>query len=160
MQALYELLSHLGGWNWVIFALLLLALETVVPGVHFLWFGLAAFIVGAIALVLSAAGPEYAGYFVWQVQIILFALVAMVTVFFVRRYSAAGANDATDAPSLNVRAEQYVGRSTTVIVPIQGGRGKVKIGDSLWQAEGVDAPEGARVKITGVNGSVLVVEPE
>ncbi|MBU2582105.1 MAG: NfeD family protein [Alphaproteobacteria bacterium] len=160
MHGIYELLSHLGGWNWVIVAMLLLVLETVVPGVHFLWFGLAAFIVGAIALVVSAGGPEYADAFVWQFQIIAFALISMVTVFFVRRYASADGSEATDAPSLNVRAEQYVGRSTTVMVAIQGGRGKVKIGDSLWQAEGADAPVGARVKVVGVNGSVLVVEPE
>lgn len=160
MQSIFETLSHLGGWNWVIFALLLLALETIIPGVHFLWFGLAAFIVGVTAIVVSAAGPEYAEAFIWQFQIIAFALVSMVTVFFVRRYASADGDDATDAPSLNVRAEQYVGRSTTVQVPIQGGRGKVKIGDSLWQAEGADAAVGTRVKITGVNGSVLIVEPE
>ncbi|MBU1210836.1 MAG: NfeD family protein [Alphaproteobacteria bacterium] len=159
MQTIYELLSHLGGWNWVIVALLLLSLETVVPGVHFLWFGLAAFIVGVTTLVVSAAGPEYAEAFVWQFQIIAFALVSMVTVFFVRRYASAGVGDAADAPSLNVRAQQYIGRSTTVMVAIQGGRGKVKIGDSIWQAEGADAPVGARVKVTGVNGSILIVEP-
>lgn len=159
MQSIFETLSHLGGWNWVIIALLLLSLETVVPGVHFLWFGLAAFIVGVTAILISAAGPEYAEAFVWQFQIIAFALVSMVTVFFVRRYASADGSQATDAPSLNVRAEQYIGRSTTVMVAIQGGRGKVKIGDSIWQAEGADAPVGARVKITGVNGSVLVVEP-
>ena len=74
--------------------------------------------------------------------------------------AAADGEEASDAPSLNVRAEQYVGRSTTVTVPIQGGRGKVKIGDSSWLAEGADAAAGTRVKITGVNGTVLVVEPE
>lgn len=160
MQGIYELLSHLGGWNWVIFALLLLAFETVIPGIHFLWFGLAALIVGVAVLVLSSAGPEYADAFVWQFQIIAFALISMVTVFFVRRYAAAADGEATDAPSLNLRAQQYVGRSTTVMVAIQGGRGKVKIGDSLWQAEGADAPVGTRVKVTGVNGGVLVVEAE
>ena len=160
MESLFELLSNLGGWNWVIFALLLLTLETVVPGVHFLWFGLAAFIIGVVAITFGALGPEYADVFVWQFQVIAFALVAMVTVFFVRRFAAADGEQASDAPSLNVRAEQYIGRSTTVTVPIQGGRGKVKIGDSSWLAEGADAAAGTRVKITGVNGTVLVVEPE
>ncbi|MCH9808855.1 MAG: NfeD family protein [Alphaproteobacteria bacterium] len=160
MQELYGLLSQLGGWNWVIIALLLLSLETVLPGVHFLWFGLAAFIIGIVTISLGAVGPEYAEAFVWQFQLISFALVSMVTVFFVRRYASVNGAASTDAPSLNVRAEQYVGRVTTVAVAIQGGRGKVKIGDSLWQAEGADAPEGTRVRVTGVNGTVLVVSPE
>lgn len=160
MDALFDLLSRLGGWNWVIFALLLLSLETVLPGVHFLWFGLAAFAVGVLVIVLNAVGPEYAAGFVWQFQLIAFALVSMVTVFFVRRFASGNEDEANDAPSLNVRAEQYVGRVTNVVVPIQGGRGKVKIGDSLWQAQGPDAGEGTRVRVTGVNGTVLVVEPE
>ena len=41
---------------------------------------------------------------------------------------------------------------------IQNGRGKVRVGDTLWQAEGMDAPAGARVKVTATNGNVLVVE--
>lgn len=160
MQQLIDFMSGLGGWNWVIFALLLLSLETVIPGVHFLWFGLAAFLIGVLALVVGASGPEYAAAFGWQMQLIAFALVSMVTVFMVRRFASGNDLEAKDAPSLNVRASQYVGRSTVVLEAIEGGRGKVKIGDSLWQAEGPDAPAGAKVKVTGVNGTVLVVEPE
>ena len=160
MQSLFELLGGLGGWTWVIVALVLFLLETVVPGVHFLWFGMAAFAVGAAVLGLSAAGPEYAANFGWQMQLIAFALVSMVTVFFVRRFLSGNDVDALDAPALNERAHQYVGRSTVVVVPIEDGRGKVRIGDTLWQAQGPDAPEGARVKIVGVNGTLLIVEPE
>ena len=39
---------------------LLMALETVVPGVHFLWFGLSAVIVGVLAFALSAPGSRRA----------------------------------------------------------------------------------------------------
>ena len=46
MQSMFPMLSSLGHWNWFILAVLLFILETVVPGVHFLWFGLAAVVVG------------------------------------------------------------------------------------------------------------------
>ena len=49
------------------------------------------------------------------------------------------------------------GRIVTVAQAIQRGRGKVQIGDSVWTAEGPDMPEGARAKVTCVNGTVLVV---
>ena len=49
------------------------------------------------------------------------------------------------------------GRIVTVAQAIQRGRGKVQIGDSVWTAEGPDMPEGARAKVTGVNGTMLVV---
>ena len=145
-----QFLWSLGPWNWIVLAVLLLVLETVVPGVHFVWFGLAAGIVGALAL---AVGPE----FTWQWQMIAYALVAVATVFLVRRTARADANR-SDVPDLNVRAQQYVGRVFRVEEPIVGGRGKVRVGDTLWPAQGPDAPKGASVKVTGTNGTVLVVE--
>jgi membrane protein implicated in regulation of membrane protease activity len=42
---------------------------------------------------------------------------------------------------------------------ISGGRGKVRVGDTVWPAQGSDAAKGARVKITGNSGTVLIVEP-
>jgi membrane protein implicated in regulation of membrane protease activity len=35
----------------------------------------------------------------------------------------------------------------------------VRVGDTLWPASGSDAPKGSRVRITGANGTVFVVEP-
>ena len=145
-----QFLWGLGAWNWIVLAVLLLVLETVIPGVHFLWFGLAAGIVGALAL---AVGPE----FTWQWQLIAYALVAVATVFLVRRRARLDANR-SDVPDLNVRAQQYVGRVFRVEEPIAGGRGKLRVGDTLWPAQGPDAPKGASVKVTGTNGTVLVVE--
>jgi membrane protein implicated in regulation of membrane protease activity len=43
--------------------------------------------------------------------------------------------------------------------PIENGFGKVRVGDSLWRVKGNDAASGARVRVTGVDGVVLVVEP-
>ena len=77
--------------------------------------------------------------------------------FLVRRTARADANR-SDVPDLNVRAQQYVGRVFRVEEPIVGGRGKVRVGDTLWPAQGPDAPKGASVKVTGTNGTVLVVE--
>jgi membrane protein implicated in regulation of membrane protease activity len=53
---LTEFLWSLGAWNWFIVAVALFVLETVVPGVHFIWFGLAAVIVGAWAPSLTSLG--------------------------------------------------------------------------------------------------------
>jgi membrane protein implicated in regulation of membrane protease activity len=42
---------------------------------------------------------------------------------------------------------------------IENGRGRVRVGDTLWSAEGPDAPAGTRVTVTGSKGTVLVVAP-
>ena len=67
-----------GAWNWFIVAVALFVLETIVPGVHFIWFGLAAVIVGLLGLVVDIA---------WEWQLIAFAIISCITVFFVRRYA-------------------------------------------------------------------------
>jgi membrane protein implicated in regulation of membrane protease activity len=145
---LTEFFWSLGAWNWFIVAVVLFVLETIVPGVHLIWFGLAAVIVGVLGLAVDIA---------WEWQLITFAIISCITVFFVRRY--AGPDVAgSDEPDLNVRAVQYVGRVVTVEEAIAGGRGKVRVGDTLWPAQGLDAPQGSRVKITGTSGTVLLVE--
>ena len=148
MQGLFGYFANFGVWNWLILAVLLFVLEFIVPGVHFLWFGLAAVIVGFLAL---ATGMT------WPYQVIAFGVIAVLTVFGVRRYVRPEANQ-SDLPDLNERGQQYIGRSLVVEQAIQNGRGKVRVGDSVWQAEGPDAPAGARVKVTGTKGTVLVVE--
>ena len=42
-MGLSEFFWNLGAWNWFIVAVALFALESVVPGVHFVWFGVAVF---------------------------------------------------------------------------------------------------------------------
>lgn len=147
-MGLSEFIWSLGAWNWFIVAVALFALESVVPGVHFVWFGVAAVIVGALGLTVDIA---------WEWQLITFAIISCITVFFARRYASPDMAT-SDQPELNLRAEQYVGRVVTVEEAIADGRGKVRVGDTVWNAQGSDAPQGARVKITGSNGTCLLVE--
>jgi inner membrane protein len=148
-MSIYNFFANLGPWNWLILAVVLFGLETVVPGVHFLWFALSASVVGMIALASGIALP-------WQ--IVIFAVLAMVSVFLARLMARPDAA-ISDLPDLNSRAAQYVGRVVTVEEPIREGRGKVRIGDTLWQAEGNDAAIGTRVRIKSANGPVFLVEP-
>jgi membrane protein implicated in regulation of membrane protease activity len=59
-----------------------------------------------------------------------------------------------------VRGAQYIGRRVTVEEAIVSGRGKVRVGDTIWPAQGEDAAKGSLVQVVGVNGTVLVVERE
>lgn len=148
MQIL-DVLGNLGPWNWMFLAIVLIALETIIPGVHFAWFAAAALAVGVIALLTGLTLP-------WQ--LVAFACLAVASMVWARRYARTSAT-ISDEPDLNVRASQYVGRVVTVEQPISGGRGKVRVGDTVWQAEGADASAGAQVRIKATNGTVFVVEP-
>jgi hypothetical protein len=147
METVSVLIEQFGPWLWFALAVMLFVLESIVPGVHFVWFGLSALVVGVIGLATSLA---------WEWQLIAFALIAMATVFWVRHTSRVESAK-PDVPDLNVRGAQYIGRVLTIEDPIVNGRGKVRVGDTVWVAEGEDGPRGASVRVTGTDGTVLVV---
>lgn len=149
---LIDFFADLGAWNWVFLGLALCALEALVPGVHFLWFGLSALAIGAIAMVAQAAGIEVS----WPIELVLFALVSFAAVYAVRRL--APPDTKSDIPDLNVRGAQLIGRTAMVENDIVGGRGRVRIGDTLWPAKGPDLPAGSSVRINGAEDTVLIVE--
>jgi membrane protein implicated in regulation of membrane protease activity len=65
----------------------------------------------------------------------------------------------SDQPNLNRRGAQFVGLTVRVEEAIEHGRGKVRVGDTLWTAEGPDAPAGAEVRVTAADGPLLRVGP-
>ena len=52
-----------------------------------------------------------------------------------------------------------VGETALVVQPIESGNGRVRLGDSEWIARGPDTPAGQRVRISGNDGAILLVEP-
>ncbi|MCD0417160.1 MAG: NfeD family protein [Rhodopseudomonas sp.] len=143
------LFAALGAWNWLIFGLVLMALELLAPGVFLFWLGLAALLVGLLALVLEPG---------WQVQILLFALFAAAAVPLWRRMARGAAVEShTTNPFLNRRTDALVGREFTLEKPIEGGVGTVRIDDTVWRVFGPDTPAGNRVRIVAADGVKLTV---
>ena len=63
-----------------------------------------------------------------------------------------------DEPTSGVSADEKFASMDTVVQAIENGRGRVRVGDSEWNARGDDAPLGAHVRVTGAEGAVLLVE--
>jgi len=139
----------LGGWSWLILGGLLLAVEVLARGVFMLWLGLAAMVTGLITLSFSVG---------FQGQMIIFAITSLVSVL-IGRQMFVGKHVQTDQPFLNEKGDQLVGKTFTVSKAIENGRGKVQVGDTVWSVTGPDAQQGARVKVTSVDGNRLTVEP-
>lgn len=138
------------GWLWMIGGVLLLAAELIAPGFFLVWIGAAAIITGAFTLLfdISAAG-----------QLALFALYAAIAVYVSRRWYE-GRPVETEDPMLNDRSARLLGRTVTVVEPVDDCSGRVRLGDSDWSARGGPAQAGERVRITGVEGNCLLVEVE
>lgn len=147
-----RIVMELGAWNWMALGLALLALEIVVPGFFLLWIGIAAIIVGTIALMIGSAG-----FWPWEMQILLFLALSLVSAYIGKRIMANG-NDVSDQPLLNQLGEQLVGRTATLAEPIAEGRGRIRLGDTQWRVTGPDLPTGAKVKVISSNGTELGVE--
>lgn len=135
-------------WGWLVFAALLGMAEVLLPGVFLIWVALAAAVTGLLALAFPISLP---------IQLLIFAALCLVSVWGGRRWYSANPVDSTD-PLLNDRTARLIGDIVTVVEPIDNGRGRVKVGDSIWLCHGPDAPMGARVRIVGADASVLKVE--
>jgi membrane protein implicated in regulation of membrane protease activity len=137
-------------WFWWAFALALFALEALMPGTFMLWLGFAAIGTGLVHLVWP--GMDLTA------QWFAFALLGLVAVgigWYLRRRHPP---TASDQPLLNRRADQLIGRVFALESAIVDGRGRIKVGDAFWTAQGTDLPVGVRVRVTAVDGMLLRVE--
>ncbi len=134
-------------WFWLILAALLATAEMVIPGVFLIWFAAAAAVTGVAALLLPIGTIA---------QGVLFAILSVVAVYAGRRWFATNPIVSAD-PLLNDRGARLIGEIVSVVDPITNGRGRVKVGDSVWNARGADAAVGTQVRVTGSDGSVLLV---
>jgi membrane protein implicated in regulation of membrane protease activity len=135
------------GWLWLIGAALLAILELALPGIFLVWLSAASV---ATALATFALGLDL------SLQLVVFGLFSIASVL-IGRYVYQRTLHASSDPLLNERAARLFGQTVTVVNAIEGGEGRVKVGDSVWTARGPDAPVGARVRITGAEGSCLRV---
>jgi membrane protein implicated in regulation of membrane protease activity len=136
-------------WAWLIAAAVMGIAEMIVPGVFLIWLAAAAAVTGVVALALPIDPAS---------QFALFGLLSLAAVYFGRRLYAANPIESSD-PLLNDRAKRLIGETLVVVAAIENGRGRVAVGDTVWPARGADATTGSRVRVTGAEGTVLLVEP-
>jgi len=146
-----DFMQALSFWDWLALGTVLLILEVFGAGGYLLWLGIAAAAVGVITFI----APVLA----WTLQLLLFALLALLTAGYWWRRQRSVARP-SDQPGLNMRGQELIGRTLLVSDAIVDGRGKVKVGDGVWLACGPDTAVGMPVKVIGLEGTVLQVAPE
>lgn len=143
------MLTDISFWHWFGLATIFFVLEMLLPGAFMLWIGAAAGVVGLVVLMFPALD--------WEWQILVFSLLAILTVSASRRYLAKTRIESED-PDLNHRTSRYRGQIVTLESAIENGRGRAPVGDTVWTVTGPDLPAGSKVKIVGSEGAVLKVE--
>lgn len=125
-------------------------LEILTEGFFVAWFAVGA----AAAAVVALLGGNVA------VQWAVFLVVSFVLVLYSRRF----AERFTKAQPPGVGADRYIGQTGVVLEDVDNlaNTGQVRIGKEEWRADsgtGEVIPTGIRVKVTGLDGTHLVIEP-
>lgn len=138
---------------WLALAVLLLILEMGSGTFFLLWLSAPAFVIAG----LTWLAPTIA----WQWQLTLFAIGAVGAVLGWRHFRP-GINvsaRADDGQLLNQRGAALIGREFTLEETLVDGQGRLRVGDSWWQAQAHrDLAGGTKVRVIGVEGATLRIE--
>ena len=141
-------------WHWLVFGMLLMIAELLIPSFTIFWFGLGALVVAAFTLFV----PEMS----LASQLVTWAVSSSVMTFLWFRYFRKIAPDRTRA---GVGSEAVIGeRGTVVSMPGGNERGRVRfttpvLGSSEWPFICTDAVSiGDSVYIKDISGNTLIVE--
>jgi membrane protein implicated in regulation of membrane protease activity len=122
-------------------------LEIHAPGAFMMWLGLAACGTGLVVL-LTGIG--------FELQVVTCGVLAAISL-------AVGLRVRQRPGRLNTQQAGLAGR-TAIALMFQGREGRVRVGDSDWAARvPPDVAEpvlGMRLRVEGVDGTVLIVRPE
>ena len=144
-----DLISTLSAWHWLIFGVILIGLESLAPIAYLMWFGCAAIFQGILTYVFSI-DP--------MTQIIFYTVLCVSVTVLGRRFVPINIKR-SDQKNMNRRQDSMIGKKITLTNAIVNGHTQVKIGDSVWNAKGPDAPIGAHMIVVAVDGVKLILEP-
>jgi membrane protein implicated in regulation of membrane protease activity len=143
------IMQHL--WQlWAVVAVICLILELTAGDFFIFCFAIGA----AAAAIIAALG---AGIYI---QIAVFAIVTLLSLFYVRPFAKRYLHKGEDKRVSN--ADALMGREGRVVETVKaGGYGRVQIDGDIWKSvtrEQADIPEGASVRVVGRESTIITVE--
>ena len=135
------------GWIWAIGGLVLLIAEMVAPGFFLVFLGVAAIATGMFTLLFDLGLAP---------QLVLFVIYTALALMIGKRWYAEP-DHADLSIKLNNPGKRMIGRTVTVVDPVDDHGGRVRVGDGEWTARGGPAAAGEVVRIVDVDGNCLNV---
>lgn len=135
-------------WIWAIGALFVAIFELHWPGSYLIWIAAGAAITSLSSFLFDLSLPVQVGIFV-----VSCAIACGCGYFVYQKITLSTA----EQPQLNQKHLEMIGMRGVVTEALEDGRGKVKLGDSVWIAEGKNATVGTPIIVTRMNGTVVVV---
>jgi inner membrane protein len=137
-------------WLWAVGSLAVAYAELHCPGCYLIWIAAGGTVTALASFMFDVS---------LTTQIVIFLLSCSVTCIcgnlVYRRFVPSNVTQ----HALNQKNLDMVGARGIVAVSIQNGRGKVKLGDTVWLAEGPNLQEGTPVMVIGMRGTVVTVSP-
>lgn len=139
-------------WAWIALAGILLIFELMTGTFYLLWPAAAAGLTGLATR--APFTPSGAG------EWLLFAVLTILLTVAARALGLKRHPSPDDERPFN-RPDNRVGQRGSAITAFEGGRGRIRLGDTDWQARSETASliVGTPVTVTGVDGSTLIVAP-
>ncbi|TCP94951.1 hypothetical protein EDC44_11210 [Cricetibacter osteomyelitidis] len=136
-------------WHWVVLGFVLLILEIIVPGVFFLWWGLAALVIATVMALIPSLSLTALS--------IAYAILALI--FSVLWWKYQHRKDVQDQSqtSLNQRDHAMLGVKGRVEEINVDGIGRGHFGDTTWRIQGNNLTVNDVVEVIAVDGITLQV---
>lgn len=137
-------------WFWAIGALIVAISELYCPGCYLIWIA-----AGAAATAILSFVYDLSLHTQIEIFIAASALTCISGYFIYRKLLGSYKKEAP----VNERARQMIGTRGVVAQAIINGQGKVRLGDTVWLAEGPELEDGAPIVVTDVRGITVIVSP-
>ncbi len=136
--------------DWIAIGFLLGILELFAPGIYMVWFGFAALLLSGIL------------YFVpmtLTTQLLVFCGLSVVSIVIgFKVYARFLKKEHVSRPRLNDMAAQLEGKSVRIVEPVEDGKTKVKVGDTVWLAHTEDDLKiGDEAVVIGAEKGVILI---
>jgi inner membrane protein len=136
-------------WAWAAIAAALAVGEFHAPGAYLIWIAIGAAVTAAFDAAFGLSLYAQVGVF------IVAALISCLEGY--RVYGRLDARRRQEA-EVNEPDHRMIGAHGIVSTAFVDGHGKVRLGDTVWLAEGPELPLGTPVVVTAVHGTSLLVE--
>ena len=135
-------------WIFAIGSVVVAIAELHYPGYYLIWISAGGAITALASFAFDLSLAAQIGIF------ILACSLSCICGYFVYQRIITASKSGTP---LNERNLQMVGAKGVVAEALENGHGKVRLGDSVWLAEGPNLKIGTPVIVTGVRGTVVLV---
>ncbi len=138
---------------WFVVGLVLILLEFALPGLITIFFGVGAWIVAIICLILPIP---------LNTQLFIFIIVSVISLMFLRRWFRDLIARRSKTPVEQEEDDEFIGQEAVVVEKITPkNHGRVEFHGSTWNAEaGETINPGRNVIITGKKNITLIVKPK